>query len=402
VNIMKSNPADDRNTEAARPPIRQRTLFPLKESTEFESDGQSEECIVVAVGKRRDGGTRYWCLRHKADATMKYGKPAQVCRAAHIAAPGPEETLVLDIDKYKGGVSLWGAVPAVYDTTRRPMDGGIHVHARLRPKDEKERDHTYRAVRLMSRRLPKDGILVSEIDAIYYMVSSVFGFQMRYVTCSHCDWPHLDKDWFSVHPHRRHLCAGCGKHFSDTQSAVGNPIIGVRDAWGVGKQETTPSKHTLDIKQADYPNGIQIWGSNTAFLWTRPCAEAEGIHVHVFGEDPDKPVFDETYGRVIIDGIELDPTMVRVLMAQSSLPSLKGRVRSMDCPSCGEPQFSDGEGAFTPAETHSCVRCGKEFSGRSRFRKTILNPLPRILERLAKKAPQEPQNHSLELLPETL
>jgi transposase-like protein len=399
---MKASATDDRKTEGSRHPVRQRTLFPFKDSAEFESHDQSEDCIVVAVGKRRDGGTRYWCLRHKADATAKYGKPAKACRAAHIAAPRPEEVLLLDIDRYKGGIALWGAVPAVYDTTRLPMDRGIHVHARLRPKDKKEMDCTYRAIRLVSGRLPKEGILVSELDATYYMVSSLFGFQMRYVTCPYCDWPHLDKDWFSVHPHRRHLCAGCGKQFSDTQSGVGNPIMGVRDACGVGKQETTPSKLILDIKQSEFPNGIQIWGSNAAFLWTRACAEEEGIHVHAFGKDPDKPELDETYGRVTIDGIDLDPTMVRVLMAQSALPSLKSRVRSMDCPSCGEPQFSDGEGAFTPAETHRCVRCGKEFPGRSRFRKTILNPLPRILERLAKKAPREPQKHSLDLLPETL
>jgi hypothetical protein len=374
----------------------------MRASAALESRDRSEECTVVAVGKRRDGGTRYWCLRHKADATAKYGKRAKTCRAAHIVALRPEEVLLLDLDKYKGGIALWGAVPAVYDTTRSAMDRGIHVHARLRPKGDKEMDCTYRAVRLMSHRLPKDGVLVSEIDAIYYMISSVFGFQMRYVTCSYCDWPHLDKDWFSVHPHRRHLCAGCGKHFSDSQSGVGNPIIGVRDACGIGRQEIRPSKRILEIKQGDYPNGIQIWGSNAAFLWTRACAEDEGIHVHVFGEDPNKPVFDETYGQVIIDGIELDATTVRVLMVQSALPSLKGRVRSAACPSCGESQFSDGEGAFTPADTHICVQCGTQFRVRSRFRKSILNPLPGILERLAEKAPREPQRHSLDLLPETL
>jgi hypothetical protein len=326
---------------------------------------------------------------------------ASLSRRTH-RPPRPEEVLQLDIDRYKGGISLWGAVPAVYDTTRLPMDRGIHVHARLRPKDKKEMDCTYRAVRLVGGRLPTEGVLVSEQDAIYYMITSLFGFQMRYVACSHCDWPHLDKDWFSVHPHRRHLCAGCGRQFSDTQSGVGNPIIGVRDACGAGKQETTPSKLTLDIKQSEFPNGIQVWGSNPAFLWTRACAEEEGIHVHAFGKDLNEPELDETYGRVTIDGVELDATMVRFLMAQRALPSLKGRVRSVDCPSCGDSQFSDGEGTFTPAETHCCVRCGKDFSGRGRFRKTILNPLPRILERLAKKAPQEPQKHSLDLLPETL
>src|SRR5258708_1652769 len=37
-------------------------------------------CHVVSVGKRRDGGTRYWCLLHRADATAKYGRPAKSCR----------------------------------------------------------------------------------------------------------------------------------------------------------------------------------------------------------------------------------------------------------------------------------------------------------------------------------
>jgi len=138
-----------------------------------------EACEVVSVGKRRDGGTRYWCLKHKADATAKYGKPAKACRAAHIAPIRPSEILDLDMDKYPGGVALWGAVPAVYDTTELPMDRGIHVHARVSPNSEKEMDFTFRAVRILSSRLPESGILVSEIDAIYYMVTSVFRFEMK-------------------------------------------------------------------------------------------------------------------------------------------------------------------------------------------------------------------------------
>jgi hypothetical protein len=58
---------------------------------------------------------------------------------------------------------------------------------------------------------------------------------MTFVTCTYCGWPHLDKDWFSVHPHRRHLCAGCGKYFYDRVTGIGNPIIGVCDALGVGR-----------------------------------------------------------------------------------------------------------------------------------------------------------------------
>jgi transposase-like protein len=306
------------------------------------------------------------------------------------------------MDKYKGGVALWGAVPALYDTTRLPMDRGIHVHARATPEAKKEMDRTYRAVRILSHRLPSDGIVVSEIEAIYYMATSVFGFQMRQVLCSYCNWPHLDRDWFSVHPHRRHLCAGCGRHFRDTETGIGNPIMGVRQACGLSAHKTIPSDKKESIKQMDFPGGIQIWGSNPAFLWTSKRPEDEGIHVHAFGKNAEHPKLDETFGELKIDGIKLDAKMVRVLMAQSALPSLKGRIRSIECPSCGKQQFSAGEQAFTPTTRHTCSRCGHEFTAAGRTRKTVANPLPAILARLVKKAPREPQQHDIGLLPETL
>ncbi len=297
---------------------------------------------------------------------------------------------------------MWGAVPAVYDTTTLPMDRGIHVHARTTADAQKELDFTFRAVRISSRRLPTKGILVSELDAIYYMVSSVFGFGMKHIICSYCGHPHLDRDWFSVHPHRRHLCAGCGKHFADTETAIGNPILGVRVACGIGPHKSKPSKRMLNIRQADFPGGIQVWGSNPAFIWTTERAEEEGIHVHAFRESGSHPETDETYGVVIIDGVKLDPTMVRLMMAQSALPSLKGRIVAIDCPSCGDAQFSKGDLAFTPLSKHICKPCGHRFTASGKLRKTIANPLPGLLLRIAEKAPRQPQRHDLDLMPETL
>jgi len=345
---------------------------------------------------------RYWCLCHKADATAKYGKPTRACRAAHIPPLRANEILKLNIDKYSGGVALWGAMPAVYDTTTLPIERGIHVHARPTPNSKKELDFTYRAVRLLSDRLPRGGVLISELDAIYYMASSVFGYGMKHVRCTYCGYAHLDRDWFSVHPHRRHLCAGCGRHFSDTEKAVGNPIIEVRTLCGISGHKTRPAKKKLQIKQADFPNGIQIWGSNPAFLWTTPRPEDEGIHVHGFLDDPHEPEFDETFSEVTIDGVRLGPEMVRIRMAQSALPSLKGRVMPIECPECGAAQFAKGEDAFTPSAYFTCRQCKQEFSPRGRIRKVVANPLARILERLAEKAPRPPQEHELDLLPETL
>ena len=94
--------------------------------------------------------------------------------------------------------------------------------------------------------------------------------------------------------------------------------------------------------------------------------------------------------------------MVRVLMAQNVMPSLKGRVRSMDCPNCGHPGFDAGEAAYVPAPTHTCSECGRQFPTPGRTRNVVANPLPAILAELAKLAPRPPQQHRLDLLPETL
>lgn len=358
-------------------------------------------CKIVSVGKRRDGGTRYWCLTHRADATAKYGRRAAVCRFAHVPMITERETVALRLDNYPGGVALWGAVAPVYDTTLQSLDRGIHIHARSQLGGDKEMDRTVRAVCLFGDGLPSDGVTVSELDAIYYMVSSVFGYETKQLACTYCRFPHLDRDWFSVHPHQRHLCAGCGSYFRDNESGIGNPIQFVRAACRMAGFATKPAGREIDIRQSEYLGGIQIWGSNPAFLWTSPRPEEEGIHLHAFRADDDEcPVIDNTYSHVRIDGISLDPAMVRVSMAQSAMPHLRGRVLSASCPSCEMPQFCNGESGFTPSLRHNCESCGREFSTRGRVRKTILNPLPAVLVGLAGRAARRPQCHDMGLLRE--
>jgi len=325
------------------------------------------------------------------------------CRLADTVPIRNDEILTLDLDKYLGGIALWGAVPAVYDTTKQRMDRGIHVHTRLTPECSKDTDWTYRAIQLVGWGLPREGVMVNEIDAIYYMVSSIFGFPLIFVTCNHCGWPHLDKDWFSVHPHRRHLCASCGKHFHDQVRGIGNPIIGLRDALGLSDHKIVPAEKTLDLNQAEYPGGIQIWGSNPAFLWTQSKPEEEGIHVHAFRSDGEsEPTLDDTFREVTIDGYRLDPVMVRVLMAQNVMPSLEGRVRSINCTNCGHSQFDLGKAAYLPSPNHTCSECGQQFATPGRLRNVVVNPLPAILAELAKQAPRPRQEHRLDLVPETL
>ena len=66
--------------------------------------------------------------------------------------------MILNMDEYQGGVALWGAVPPVYDTTRLPLEHGIHVHARKEGAGLKDIDRTVRAVRLTGGSIPEKGV----------------------------------------------------------------------------------------------------------------------------------------------------------------------------------------------------------------------------------------------------
>lgn len=158
----------------------------------------------------------------------------------------------------------------------------------------------------------------------------------------------------------------------------------------------------MSIFQIDFGGGIQIWGTNPALIWTSDLHEEEGIPLHAYTKDDAAPVIDETYSQVTIDGIALDPLMVRVFMAQSAMPSLTSRVVTADCPRCSRPHFATGHWAFTPLLLQKCQYCGKEFSFRGKLRKVVCNPLFGMVSELAKLAPRGPQEHDLGLLPETL
>ena len=159
---------------------------------------------------------------------------------------------------------------------------------------------------------------------------------------------------------------------------------------------------TLSLRQSDYPGGIQVWGSNPAIVWSSEKAEEEGIHVHAYKRDGEMPDHDDTFSAVKIDGLKLDPIMVRTLMAQNSLPHLEARVVPLKCDRCGEMEFSADEQAFIPLVGRPCSKCGGDLSGPTRLRSTIGNPLIAGLVRLAENAPRPPQKHTTSLLPETL
>jgi hypothetical protein len=185
-------------------------------------------------------------------------------------------------------------------------------------------------------------------------------------------------------------------------SGIGNPIRATQEILGLPPQKTKKAAKTLSIRQRDYPGGIQIWGSNPAIIWSSKKREEEGIHVHAYKREGELPNRDDTFSAVEIDGVRLDPVMVRTLMAQNSLPHLEKRVVPLKCDCCGAMEFSAGEQAFTPVVGRKCSKCGGHLSASTRLRGTIGNPLLATLERLAGSAPQLPQKHPTGLLPETI
>jgi hypothetical protein len=100
---------------------------------------------------------------------------------------------------------------------------------------------------------------------------------------------------------------------------------------GLILRRPTTAEKPLYIRQEEYPGGIQIWGSNPAIIWSAKKSEEEGIHIHAFNEEGGPVVLDDTFSEATIDGITLDPLMVRTLMAQNALPHIEGRVLSMKC-----------------------------------------------------------------------
>ena len=362
-------------------------------------------CQIINVGKRRDGGSRFWCITHHANATAKYGVAAKECVAARDPPVLPDEKLDLDLNDYPGGVALWGSVPAAYDTTTLPADRGIHVHARQEVNGGKDIDKTFRQLRIPFEKDLVSGrwYSVDEVDAINYMVSGVFGFDTISVMCTHCGFPHLDRDWFAVHRHKKHQCHGCGRQFSDIVLGIGNPLSELRHAIERIARRQIKAPRKIWLKQADYPGGIQIWGSNPAIVWTSDKPEETGIHVHaLIEEQQDPPQIDDTYAQVTIDGITLDPEQVRHYMAQSAMPHLEGRVISLACPSCGHDHFDKGELAFTPHIEHLCEQCGTVFQSPSQLKKTISNPFAAIRQYLATKTKRTLRNDPLGLRPETI
>jgi transposase-like protein len=350
---------------------------------------ESSSCRIEQVGKQRNGKPRFWCSVHHASATGRYGARLSTCEGAYRDS-NRGKALELNPYDYPGGVALWGAVPAVYDTTNLAPELGIHVHARNESASVKEIDDTFEAVTICCQRdlLDQSRAVITREAAVSYYITRFLKRDITHLFCPHCSELHLDSNFFAVKPHRRHLCHGCGRYFQDDRKAVANPIHLIRAKFSLFQNDRAPVRapRTLHLCQKDFLGGIQVWASNPALLWTAERPEEEGLHIHAFDERGEYMI-DETYASVKIDNIDLDEMHVQYYMAQSALPYLASKVASLNCPRCGSAHFDQGEDAFFPHKQHPCESCGHSFSTPGRRRLIVGNPFAETRKELARNSP---------------
>ncbi len=109
------------------------------------------------------------------------------------------------------------------------------------------------------------------------------------------------------------------------------------------------------------------------------------------------PVIDDTFDRVVVDGIELDPLAVRTFMAQKALPHLWEHLLPLACTHCGKLHLDSDELAYTPHREHACIHCEKGFFAPGRKKKTIGAPMLALVEQMTQHAVRPPQTHTFVL-----
>jgi hypothetical protein len=273
--------------------------------------------------------------------------------------------LNLDPRDYPGGIAIWGAMPPVLDTTRQPSESGVHVHARKCPGKKKEIDATYDRVNVAVVEGNQQVVVgVDGYIAQAFNVAEILGLPIDALACPSCGTIHLDRDIAGLTPHSTHDCDACGRRFVSAKPVISNPLSLLR----ARLQGSTPPRVPVQStrvwrhKMKDWSDGVQVWGSNGAILWTAERPEESGIHVHAFNTPCGVGVrlADETFGKVEIDGVALDGHQIRFLMAQLASEVLRPYVDSINCPRCGSSHMDDRMPAM-PSAFHVCGVCGKGF-----------------------------------------
>lgn len=325
-------------------------------------------CQIESEVKKRNGTPNWWCKTHGMAASAPDGAALEQCPGSWFEPVPAERQLELDVAD--GELSIWGAIAPAIQIGHCPQErGGVHVHHRTRPDGTKDLDASFDIVRL------RNGdclVVVESMAAIAFSVSELAGQAVAALRCpkAGCGGWHIDEQKFATHPHSKHLCNSCGRHFRDRTPSISNPLADVYSLLGLERPSPPVLvDRPLHLDRTQF-SAIAIWPSNSAIVRTSSQAEDAGIHVHAW-DQTGQQVIDETYAPVYVDGEAIGHQPLRALAVQRALAH-GAPIASMPCRACGNSLLSPSRGWIEPSTTHECARCGSDTKTR---RNMFLNPL---------------------------
>lgn len=273
-------------------------------------------CDLVNAGKFRHGADRWWCRTHQTH----WGKQADyeayaqtgilVCanhaqRMNYVVSP-----LQIDVTEY-AEVGIWCSLPPARSSNKiLPRPPRIHVHLRQQAGGVKKIDKDWPAISIVYNQNlglfanPEiTRVNVTPPAALEFLRALEFGREMDCINCSHCGYPHLDLGDFAETPHRKHFCGNCGHDSTwSKKPIVSTPLKPLHDSLG-GQVESKWATRELNL-DAFARHNYDLWASTPAVMWTADRVEEKGIHVHI--HDGKRRIVDDTFGKVMLGGSELN------------------------------------------------------------------------------------------------
>src|SRR3982074_3417807 len=114
-------------------------------------------------------------------------------------------------------------------------------------------------------RLEDGTFVINGDDAAPYNTAAILRRRLKYLRCPSCQRVHSDREWDAVHYHTEHTCEGCAATFAGVVPSISNPLMLLKEPCGDVLQERAivdPVDRRIPVRQARFPGGVQLWGSN--------------------------------------------------------------------------------------------------------------------------------------------
>lgn len=286
-------------------------------------------CHIVPCGKFRHGAERWYCKTHqihwgtKADLAAVPASGEVTCSNHLMAMSYVVDPLVVEFNDFEE-IGVWCSLPpamASQPIDKRPPK--IHIHKRFAGAEKKQLDKDFDAV-VCSYNQSLGLFASTEISQIQITPPAAFEFvksleegrQMSCVMCKKCGYPHLDLGSFANTPHLKHFCGNCGNDsIRSAGKIVSTPLKPLHDQFNHSNKYVVPDR----VLNLDEYAGLEyeLWSSTPAVLWTADRPQEKGIHVHVYKDG--RRLEDNTFGKVIFKGKELDRVALWKQMASNTL-----------------------------------------------------------------------------------